>query len=253
MTAMNRREFVRRTALAAAHFSWPAMPDASARPVEFERIRLQTAKLDEMAEFYSKALSLRVKSSRGVLTVESGRSVLEFTAAQIGEPFYHFAFHIPENKLDQSIEWLRPRCPVFKNPANGQEIYHFVNWNAHSIYFHDPAGNILEFIARHTLSNASESPFRVADILSISEIAMVAPDLSVVADRLKSELGVPNYFGASPEFIAMGSEHALFILAKTGRRWLGGTSQAAVHPVEVELRSAQRKRLQWDSLPFIVR
>ena len=250
---MNRRDFVRRTALVVAgHFGLQDLSNASPQPVEFGRIRLRTAKLDEVAAYYSQTLGLKVKSSNGVLTVEAGQSVLEFTAAQGGEPFYHFAFNIPENKLDRSIEWLRPRCPIFKNPSSGQEIYHFANWNAHSIYFHDPAGNILEFIARHTLPNSSEGPFRVADILSVSEIALVAPDLSVVADRLKSDLGVPNYFGASPEFMAMGSEHALFILAKTGRQWLGGTSQAAVYPVEVQLRGAPAKRLQWHDLPFSV-
>src|SRR5262249_55009325 len=126
-----------------------------------------------------------------------------------------------------------------------QEVYHFVNWNAHSCYFHDPAGNILEFIARHTLPNAAPGKFGVHDILSVSEIALVAPELATLADQIKQQLNIGDYPGTSPEFMPVGNEHGFFILVRTGRIWLGGTSQAEVHPVEVMVRSGQPTSLTW--------
>src|SRR5215475_3928433 len=162
MEDWTRREFLERTCLiVAAHAGLGALARApSQKPVEFDKIRLHASSMAELKEFYSRTLDLPVEQAKGVLRVQAGTSVVEFIAGESGaSPFYHFAFNIPENKLEAAMDWLRPRCPIFRNPNTGQEIYHFVNWNAHSCYFHDPAGNILEFIARHTLPNASSGKF----------------------------------------------------------------------------------------------
>jgi catechol 2,3-dioxygenase-like lactoylglutathione lyase family enzyme len=256
MEDWSRREFLERACLiVAAHAGLSALAwEPAQKPVEFQRIRLHTANVAGLKDFYSKILELPVKQSEGLLQVQAGASILEFSNSSAGtNPYYHFAFNIPENKLDVAMEWLRARWPIFKNPNTGQEIYHFVNWNAHSCYFHDPAGNILEFIARHTLPNASAGKFGVRDILSVSEIALVAPELTVLADRIKQNLDIGDYPGTSPEFMPVGNEHGLFILVRTGRIWLGGTSQATVYPVEVLLRGDQPKSLTWDGLPYLVR
>jgi len=256
----SRREFLRRAAcVIAAHqslpaFGQPAVIDTKGqRPVEFERIRLRTSKLDAMRDYYANTLSLPARLDAGVLTVKAGRSTIEFTAAATGaDPYYHFAFNIPENKLEASMKWLRPRCPIFKQAGSGQEIYNFATWNAHSCYFHDPSGNILEFIARHTLPNGSRGDFDVSDVLSVSEIALVAPDLTDIASRLKSGAGVHDYGAVSSGFMPIGNEHGLFILMKTGREMLGGTAKAAQYPVEVRMRADRRERITWDALPFVV-
>jgi catechol 2,3-dioxygenase-like lactoylglutathione lyase family enzyme len=255
---MNRREFVQRAFLfVAAHTALKGLAQdekpQDQRPVEFRRIRLHTAKLPELRDFYSQKLGLPVADSGELLQVQAGQSIIEFAGGAPGtQPYYHFAFNIPENRLAESMDWLRPRCPIFKNPETGQEIYHFVNWDAHSFYFLDPAGNILEFIARHTLRNASPIKFDVDSILSVSEIALVAPQLPILADRLKANLGVREYHGNSPEFMPVGNEHGLFILVRTGRNWLGGDLHAAEYPVDVKVSGDRLQRLSWDKLPYTV-
>lgn len=249
---LSRRELLQRAGFViAGHFALPAFAQDQ-KPVEFRRIRLRTSKLSEMRDYYSTTLGLPTTLAGGALTVTAGRSVLEFTAAGAGtNPYYHFAFNIPENKLAASMEWLRPRCPIFKS-ADGREVYNFANWNAHSCYFHDPAGNILEFIARHTLANSASGGFAVRDILNVSEIALVAQELPAIAEKLKSDLGVRDYPGTSSGFMPIGNEHGLFILMTTGRAMLGGTALAEQHPVEVVMRDDRRRRLSWEGLPFLV-
>jgi hypothetical protein len=254
MRGLSRRELLQRASLLAAYPALKVFRQAQGS-VEFQRIRLHTAKRAELHDFFAKTLELPVATTGNVLQVQAGRCMLEFVDAAAGtSPYYHFAFNIPENKLAESMDWLRPRCPIFKNPITGQEVYDFVNWNANSFYFLDPAGNILEFIARHTLRNASARRFDARGILSVSEIALVAPALSVLADRLNAELGVLDYPhpNASQEFKPMGDEHGLFILVRTGRSWLRESLRAEVYPVEVNLCGGHEQELTWYGLPYRV-
>ncbi|MBX9602673.1 MAG: hypothetical protein K2X35_16835 [Bryobacteraceae bacterium] len=258
MNAWNRRSFLRQaSAMIAAHAAIPAWaqttPNPQTAPVEFRTIRLQSIRLDEQAAFYSNTLGLPVRQQDGGLKVTAGRTVLEFSPAPpASQPFYHFAFNIPENQLEDSMKWLRPRCPILPRPNGAGEIYHFANWNAHSCYFLDAAGNLLEFIARHTLPNASRSGFDSGSLLSVSEIGLVTDSVPGIAERLKSSFAVQNYFNGSDEFMPMGNEHGLFILVKRGRAWGIVSRPAEVYPVEVRLAGGSRRSLKLDPLPYRV-
>ena len=48
----------------------------------------------------------------------------------------------------------------------------FSAWNADALYFLDPAGNVVELIARHSLPNASDAPFGPDAFLEVSEVGM---------------------------------------------------------------------------------
>ena len=119
---------------------------------------LQTSKLADQRRFYTGRLGLPViAETADSVTLGAGATRLTFTAVATGDPFYHFAFNIPENTLGTAKESLAhrdPPIPLIKKPDGGDE-YHFESWNAHAVYFLDPAGNIVEFIARHNLGNAS--------------------------------------------------------------------------------------------------
>jgi catechol-2,3-dioxygenase len=45
-----------------------------------------------------------------------------------------------------------------RNRAAGfpPEVVDYSHWNAHSIFFLDPAGTVVEYIARHDLKNADQ-------------------------------------------------------------------------------------------------
>lgn len=133
-------------------------------------LRLLTATpLSRMREFYRDKIGFRVLAeSASEISFAGGGTRLTFMKAgpeQIkgagnrgnGEPFYHFAFNIPRDKILAARSWqlertrlTRPR-PGLLDPAYPDDVWHFSQWNAHSVFFFDPAFNIVEYIARHNL------------------------------------------------------------------------------------------------------
>src|SRR5690606_32649521 len=90
-------------------------------------------------------------------------------------------------------------------------------WNAHSVFFFDPAGNVVEYIARHDLANAAPGDFGVDDILYASEIAFVVDDVPGAAETLAEAAGAGLYRGSSDQFAAVGDELGLLLVMKRGR------------------------------------
>ncbi len=73
----------------------------------------------------------------------------------------------------------------------GQDDVHFTGDMAKAIYFEDPAGNIVEFIAREeTTPNASEEEFTIGHVSGISEIGLSSNQLKEDANQLLS-MGIP--------------------------------------------------------------
>jgi hypothetical protein len=205
--SLDRRRFLERAAVllpamhvggfaaSAAHgMTIDQAPATSPQPARIARLRLSSHAVPKMASFYRDTLGLPVAPIEGDrISVTCGETVIEFAPAPDGtQPFYHFAFNIPHNKLDKAIQWMKPRHPLFVRD-DGNVVFHFERWDAHAVYFIDPSGNVVEFIARHTLKNDAPSSFDVGDILCASEIGVVTPDVDATADRLKRDLGLNSY------------------------------------------------------------
>ena len=229
-TIVSRRELLSRCALVPLlHASGnltsgkpviePETPNPSQR-LRFRRIELKTAQIEEQIRFYRDVIRLPdVAESPESCSFQAGRTVLSFHQASSGtRPFYHFAFNIPENKLEKAISWMAGKRPLMPM-ADGGVVADFRNWNAHAVYFFDPAGNIVELIARHNLKNAARGPFTEKDILCVSEIGVVAPNVPEVQEELKEKLGLDVFLGGSDQFTPVGGEHALFIVVKRNRPW----------------------------------
>lgn len=255
---MNRREFIQRAAILAAMHTpllraAPAFGAEPSGPVRLRRIRLNANNLAAQAKFYREVLQLPVEQNDTAVRVVVGPSVLEFRAEPaVDRPFYHFAFTIPENQLESAMAWLAPRCPIANIRNTENKIMHFRSWNAHSCYFFDPAGNILEFIAHHDLNNGTSVQFQSNQMLYISEIGLVVPDVpSVVADA-KEQLGLSPYRGYSDGFAPLGDTHGLLIVCKRERIWLPTTDVPAdVFPTRVEL-EGPRGSMAWERLPYTI-
>ncbi len=231
----DRRRFLVRlgawTAFAAFHESLGATtPHREPTPYTTHRIlrlRLLTAApLGEMKAFYHGMLGLRVTHEReDRVTFACGATRVTFARIPPdgGEPFYHFAFDIPESKIRQARAWqlertgLLPVFPQLRDPAYPNDVVHFRNWNAHSVFFLDPAGNVVEYIARHDLDNATDGPFTPRDILYASEIAFVADDVPAMAASIKKTLGLDSYRPGSDAFHAVGDETGLLLVFRRGR------------------------------------
>jgi catechol-2,3-dioxygenase len=225
---------------------------------------LTAAPLAKMKQFYGEALGLKVLADeRDRLVIAGGGTRLTFRPAprDAGEPFYHFAFNIPENKIVQALEWQKARTPMLpipeRNRADGYppEVVDYRHWNAHSIFFLDPAGNVVEYIARHDLENADRNPFAWTDIQYASEIALVVDDVDATARTLTDSAGLAAYRNGSDQFRAMGDEYGLVLVMKRGRV-IDFTSNphnaVRIYQTGVTLRGQKADALQLTGYPYRV-
>ena len=199
-------------------------------------LRLLTSDLDALRTFYTAVLEFPLLEDRNdSFTVKSGHSNLTFeqTAHPEERPFYHFAFDIPGNRVEEAIAWLGAKDVQLRLLPDHTYTHYSQTWNATSIYFYDPANNVVEFIARHTLGNESASPFSAANITNISEIGLVVDDVPGMMAYLKTTLLIDGYKDSSESFAAVGAEDGLFILSAKQRVWLGSDMKADIFRTEV--------------------
>jgi len=219
--------------------------------MRIDRLNLLTNDIAVQRTFYAEELPLPVLEASGtVLSLQAGRSQLTFRQAPDGWiGFYHFAFNIPEDQFVEAKQWLSKRVTLIKDNNGKDEFPSSKEWNAHSVYFYDPAGNILEFIARHDLDEHLDRPFDAQNILSISEIGIVSEDVSGMVRSLQSQMEIRPYGGpASETFAAVGDEYGLFIVVKQGRIWFPDTGKQALPAslgVEVTSDTGARYKLRY--------
>ena len=142
--------------------------------MQIKRLILQTSALKELTDFCIRLMELPVElSGEKEITIKTGSTELVFQQAAAADPFYHFAINIPANKIEEARNWLKSRVDLIWIEQYKSDIADFVNWHAKSVYFYDPAGNILELISRFDLDNKTNEPFSSSQFLSISEVGLV--------------------------------------------------------------------------------
>ena len=190
-------------------------------------LELQCASpLPAMKRFYHELLELAVlEDSPRRLTIVGGETPVTFIQSEEtgDKPFYHFAFNIPENKVEAAWKWQKDRSPLLpiperlRDPNYPDDVVNYSHWNAHSVFFLDPGGNVVEYIGRHDLSNAASGDFSSKDILYASEIGIIVDDVVSTAGKLGEFVGVSQYKGGSDVFTALGDEYGLLLVMKRGR------------------------------------
>jgi hypothetical protein len=224
---------------------------------------ITSASIDAMERFYRDRLALRTERATGRLSVFAGDTRITFVEnPQALNPFYHFAFNIPENKIVEAREWQLARSPLLPIPDRNRamtlppDIVDYSHWNAHSVFFLDPGGNVVEYIARHDLQNATASPFSSRDILGVSEIALIVDDVAATVGRLRGALALEQYRGSSDEFAALGDEQGLVLVMRRGRILnFNPASQekaAKVYPTIVKLRGSFNDSLVIGDFPYAI-
>lgn len=202
--------------------------------MEILELELETGCLEETKAFYTKVLTLKlVEEAEGSFTVAAGASRLRFIRGA-GQPFYHFAFNIPENKIAKAKLWLEDRVDLIED--EGDALVFFPHWNAHSLYFRDPSGNIVEMIARHNLANRSEGAFASDDIRCVSEIGLPVEDVMDTVEKLQVVHGLSTWREPSSQFAPVGDENGLLIVVSTGRIWFMSDNPAAIFPLKVKMK-----------------
>src|SRR5215467_11363157 len=146
--------------------------------MHLKEIKLHTGHIDELQSFYEEVLQLTVSRLHPQkLEILVGQSKLIFEQSiDSSQPFYHFAFNIPSNKIDEAFEWLKKRVELLWLDDYDSYIADFKSWHAKSVYFLDPGGNIGELIARFDLDDVTQEVFSDKQFRNISEIGLVFPD-----------------------------------------------------------------------------
>lgn len=224
--------------------------------MRIRKVVLQTSRLADMAWFYGQVLGFRIKNCPGQpasFAVELPQTLLCFEQASGSPtPFYHFAFNIAENQIEQALAWVQ-----FKRITpllwQGRAIQDFRNWHAHAFYFYDPSGNIVEFIARHELTYTWRAgDFDASSVWSVSEVGLVVEDVPACCKYLHTHWGVPVYYTDNAEyFCAMGNPEGLLIVVKRGRSWFPTEQAAGVFGLELYLDEVKRHEAEYvPSYPY---
>ena len=218
------------------------------------RLELLAADLWAQKDFYADVLELPVKLTSSGLEVKAGKTDILFTQAPPDfDGAYHFAFNIPENQFHAAKEWISSRFPLLCD-ASGSEEFPSQSWNSDSVYFKDAAGNVLEFIARHSLSDAVGRDFGSQQILQVSEIGLPSEDVVGFAHELCTRLGL-SVFRQQPNenFTPVGDDHGLLILPAKDRIWKPDSGvPAKLLPVKVK-GEANGKSWEVRGVPYEIR
>ena len=148
-----------------------------------------------------------------------------------GGAFYHFALLVPGDRFAAAHAWARERVELLG------EIFEAEAWDARAVYFHDPAGNIVELIAHRGLEeNGRAGPFAAQELVGFSELGLVGD----VPRRLRTleSRGLRLWDGTIDEqdrLAFVGERGRTLILAPTGRGWMPTGRPAEAHPVEFQL------------------
>lgn len=183
------------------------------------RLTLLTSNMFAQKDFYTSLLALPAQLDGDSLHIQAGKTELIFKQQNDFDGAYHFCFNIPENKFAECKAWTLNKIPLLKDDK-GNDEFRGGSWNCSSIYFKDPAGNILEFIARHDQKNATNESFNSKHILQVSEIGLPSQNVISFAKDLCSTLGVDVYRQDFNEtFTPIGDEEGLLILPIENRIW----------------------------------
>lgn len=205
--------------------------------MNIQSVRLETPSLAPQCDFYHTLLDLDFQTEAdGSLRLRTGASALIFCENVAAAGIYHFAFNIPCNQIEEAKKWLERRAVPLIPGLQGECIIQFPNWHARSVYFFDPAGNIVEFIARDDLANGSARAFGPEALLEISEIGIVVRDVAKWRTEATRRYGVGDFDKqpALPSFAALGSDRGLFIVVPQGRRWFLTDIPATVNALIVD-------------------
>jgi catechol-2,3-dioxygenase len=141
----------------------------------------------------------------------------------------HFAVNVGD--FDAAREWARTQAELI------QEDVPFEMWRARAAYYFDPAGNLVELIARERAPGDEL-------LLEVSEIGLPVADVGAAVAFLETELGLPHFSGDRANFSAVGDDRGLFILVPVGRAWLFTDLPATDAPVRVTIAGAEEREVE---------
>ena len=214
------------------------------------RLAVTASLVPDLSAFYGDLLGLRpVDHGADPVAFEVGETVLAFRPGG-GSPFYHVALLVPGDRFEAAVDWARDRVELLPDRETGDVVFDFTNGDANAVYFHDPAGSIVELIAHRGVGEGGRSgEFAAAELLGLSEVGVVC-DPPLAAETLRSELGLELWDGSvtgEARLAFVGEQARTLILCRAGRPWLPTGRPAEAHPVEVVLAGGPEGEVRLDA------
>ncbi|MDQ0175528.1 hypothetical protein [Bacillus chungangensis] len=200
-----------------------------------KELRLKTKRLEALKEFYGELLGFSCKEigdKQLMIPIGESKLIFEQTLAY-GDPYYHVAINIPQNQFQEAKKWIKQYVSL--QVEDGEDEVFFQELQAHSLYFLDPAGNIMEFIARHDLQNDRFAAYTAEACLGISEIGIPTEHVVDTAEELVRH-GIPvinNEEIVDKQLNFMGKNGVYLIVAPLRRRWIFSDLISKPFPLQV--------------------
>jgi len=216
---------------------------------------LRTGKLEELKRFYTGPLGLPLAEEEAdAFAVSAGPATLRFSrCGRELRPYYHAAFHIAAGRAGEAAGSLAAAGIEPYRFPDGSHTAYSRSWHAASVYFRDPAGNILELIAHADgpwTNAAGAGPHGIA---SLAEIGLPVADVRGTAAALNEAFGLGVHRDDGDErFAAIGDEEGMLILSRVGRIWVGSDREARVFPTAVKLAGVRAGEWSADGIPYRV-
>jgi catechol 2,3-dioxygenase-like lactoylglutathione lyase family enzyme len=207
-------------------------------------VEFETTDLLRAESFYGSLLGLPTTRENGTLTIRAGASTLALRQGPASPGKQHLAFTIPRLMFNSARKWAAERVSLLRDSDGRDEFEMAPYWNARSLYFADPDGNILEFIIRRDISDHRAGPFRAEHIQCISEVGIPARSVPDVAAQAQSAFGIDAYGAGAPAFQPVGNIDGLLILVTPGRHWFPTAAPGGARRLLVNIESQTRGTLE---------
>jgi catechol-2,3-dioxygenase len=231
------------------------------KPFQIVELNLRARRLEQNRFFWETLMGFTVidSPSVGQYTLQVGNTKLTFRQSNLPPnleatffPQYHFTISIPSNQVEACLEWVLKQkafspntneevtIPIWNDYLNGAEIIRRNLYNSQSVFIQDPAGNVVELLARHDMNNTASGEFNTGMFIGISEVGIVTRDVRKTAALLKETFGVDEVLGSSNSFKPIGGATGLLKLIVPGKPWIPTDNELAVdHEMELTIKHTQ--------------
>ena len=209
--------------------------------MELRKLKLYSKAISSQYNFYKNVLGFHSEFfEKNKISISAGNTQLIFEEDKLSDFIYHFAFLIPNKKIEQAIIFLEKKgIELLKR--EGEKIIYFgtkENHTGRAIYFFDEDGNIAEFIERESLNFENEDKFSIKQIIKINEIGIPVDDPMEVSRKLINLFKIDLHH-LNDAFCWVGDFNGVFIVVKNGRNWLPTKLGAKPNDFEVEFESSK--------------
>src|SRR5690625_827779 len=199
----------------------------------FNSVLLYTNPLTELRRFYMNILELNITDeTEDSFSVDIGTSKLTFRLSD-KQCFYHYAINIPGNQFSMLKHRIKERIPL--NRERGIDEVYFSSFDADSMYFEDPAGNIIELIGRRKRDLFGDPTF-AESFFNISEVGIVSAHLDDLSEEFQ-DIGLPLR-GTEISYHSINlfcREESFIVLVPPRRKWYFSNQISDVFTLEIEL------------------